>query len=90
MVRFPVLQAKILHGAGFLTSMQGNFNQAAPFLKKVRLRRKLRDRPGVIACLNNLGILALYRADYEQATIYLNESLSLRKQQGDKWVCAIP
>ncbi len=85
-VQFAALRAKVLHGAGVLTSMQGDFNQVVPlFEESLKLRRRVGDQAGITACLNNLGILALYRADYEQATAYLSESLTLRRQQGDKW-----
>ena len=53
------------------------------------LRRELEDSRGTALTLNNLGIVAQLRGDYDRAVALLEESLALFRALGDEWGVAL-
>ena len=45
--------------------------------------REIEDPSGVSSALNNLGLVARHRGDYDQAEEYFHESLDLNRKIGD-------
>jgi predicted ATPase/class 3 adenylate cyclase/DNA-binding NarL/FixJ family response regulator len=76
--------ARVLHGAGLLAHMQGDYLAArALYEESLALRRELGDRYGIASALNNLGIVAHYQGDYATARALHEESLALVREVGD-------
>ncbi len=47
------------------------------------------DEPGVASCLNNRGVIALDRAEYERADALLRQALDMCERHGDERLVAI-
>lgn len=77
-------RAKALHGAGWLASQQGDYDDARVLLEEsLTIYRELRDPRGSGWALVDLGFLARYRGDYETGQSFLEESLKLFRQAND-------
>ncbi len=64
------VRAKMLNGLGALAHAQGEYAQAKKFYEQaLALRRKLEDKSGVAALLNNLGLLAQKQRAYPRAQV---------------------
>jgi tetratricopeptide (TPR) repeat protein len=79
------VRARALHGAGVLTSYQGDFVEGATLLEQgVALYREAGDTGGVAAALAELGRTVLWQGQYVRATKVLDESLSLSRHLHDR------
>jgi predicted ATPase/class 3 adenylate cyclase len=77
-------RAKALHGAGWLASQQGDYDDARVLLEEsLTIYRELRDPRGSGWALVDLGFLARYRGDYVTGQSFLEESLKLFRQTKD-------
>jgi predicted ATPase len=85
----PVL-AKVLHGAGVMAYEQGDYEEAKSLYERsLALRRKLGDKRGMIASLNNLANTALFQSDYDRAAATYEEAVVLARELQDTWAIAI-
>lgn len=76
--------ATSLRNLASLTSMRGDFKQAAVYLDEARaLYTTLGDRQGLAATENESGLLAEERGDYRAALEAFRRALSARQQVGD-------
>ncbi len=46
------------------------------------------DRAGIAASLSNLGVVAYEQGDFDAACAYLDESVTLKRELGDRWSLA--
>ncbi len=73
--------AMLLHVTANLTRTLGNYGRArSMYEESLALRREREDRPGVVAALHNLGIVAYELGDYEQAIQRYDESLPIARE----------
>lgn len=71
-------RAKVVHGAGILERMQGNYGRADLLLREsLALRRALGDKQAMADTLNSLGLLAGHQANYKDARAFFEEGLAL-------------
>lgn len=76
----PAVRAQACSVAGICAVEQGDLAPAQAHLEQARaLLGELGDRRGGAAVLNNLGVVALSQADYEQAMRLLTEALTLAR-----------
>jgi predicted ATPase len=81
----PVVQARVLNGAGILAFVQGDYDRATALLEEALvLRREFGDKQGIATSLNNLGMVASTQGDNARAVALHAESLSLYRELGDK------
>ena len=79
------VRAKALNGAGTLAHFQEDVKSARSFLEEgLAICRKLDDRRGIAATLNNLGITLSTVGD-PAARVLLEESLAIAREIGDRW-----
>lgn len=84
------LQAQALDAAARLALYQDDAVKARDWLERsLAIWRDLGDRPGVQACLANLGLAASRLDDWPAAHAYFSESLELARQLGDQRAIAI-
>ncbi|MFQ5654463.1 MAG: protein kinase, partial [Planctomycetota bacterium] len=77
------LWAGVHHGAGALSSIQGDHAAArARFQESLAIHRKLGDKRGIANMLGNLGLLASEHADYASASALYEESLGIFRELG--------
>jgi non-specific serine/threonine protein kinase len=80
------LQAGVLHAAGRLMILQGDFAQAATVLEEnLSVVRQLEDRPAQAEALSSLGMVASHRQDYDRAEQLWREALEAYQAQDDRW-----
>jgi len=80
----------VLHGLGIMAYEQGDPDEArASYSESLALRRKIGDKPGMIASLNNLANVSLYRDDYRTAFQLYSEALDICRDLDDPWAAAI-
>ncbi|MBC8162258.1 MAG: tetratricopeptide repeat protein [Roseiflexaceae bacterium] len=85
----PPLHAKLLHGAGTLAMVQGEYARAQELLdQSLELGRAHGDLRHVITVLNNLGTIATHQGTYAQAQERYAESLSLARPLDDNRLLA--
>lgn len=76
-------RAKVVHGAGILERMQGNYARADLLLREsLALRRELGDKQAMADTLNSLGLLAGHQANYREARAFFEEGLALFQEIG--------
>jgi non-specific serine/threonine protein kinase len=80
----PEVQAKALHGAGVLLSLNDYAASRAYHEENLNIRREMNDLAGQIAALRDLGWLALHYNDFERAGRFGEESLRLGQAEQDK------
>ena len=84
------VRARVLHGMGVLAYEQGDYDQAKiSYEEALALRRKLSDKVGMVASLNNLANVALFSDDFAGAAPLYAEALELARDLGDNWSIAI-
>src|SRR5262249_6647629 len=77
---------KALNAAGTLAHYQGDVKSASSFLEEgLALWRRLGDRRGIAATMNNLGIALDTAGDSAAAPVLLEESLGLVSGFGEVW-----
>jgi len=80
------LQAGILHAAGRLMILQGDFTQAAVVLEEnLAVVRRLDDRPAEADALSSLGMVFSHLQDYDRAERIWHEALEAYQAQDDRW-----
>jgi non-specific serine/threonine protein kinase len=80
------LQAGVLHAAGRLMILQGDFAQAALVLEEnLTVVRRLEDRPAEADALSSLGMVFSHLQDYDHAQGIWREALATYQAQGDRW-----
>jgi len=52
-------------------------------MESLEIKRSMGDKPGIIMSLNNLGVVALEKKDFDAARVRFNESLALAQEIGD-------
>ena len=78
-------RADALNGAGNLSQLQGEIEQARVFHEEsLAIQRTLGDKKGLAAALCNVGLLAQEQDDHERAMDFQQESLALYREMGDK------
>ncbi|MCB0124073.1 MAG: tetratricopeptide repeat protein, partial [Caldilineaceae bacterium] len=78
------VRTQLLHVAGLLARIQGDFVQAQHYhLQSLALRRQQGDQAGVAAALIGLGNVAMFMGDYAAAEAYFQENLEIHRQQND-------
>ena len=84
------VRARLCHGAGVLAFEQGDYMRAQQLYEEsAALRRRIGDRTGLFASLNNMGNVALFRNDYSRAASLYAESLSTARELEDRWGTAM-
>jgi non-specific serine/threonine protein kinase len=78
-------RAKVLNWAGNLAYCQADYAPASALHEEsLEIRRKLGDRKGISASLNNLGILAQWQGDFKKAKACYEECLKVEREFGDR------
>ncbi|GHO77935.1 hypothetical protein KSD_57060 [Ktedonobacter sp. SOSP1-85] len=79
-------RAKALNGAGILTYLLGDVDQAVAFYEEaLTLYRATGEKLFAAAVLSNLGMVAHYQGEHERALALYGEALALSRQSGDDW-----
>jgi tetratricopeptide (TPR) repeat protein len=79
------VRAKALSGAALLAHAQGDYARAPALAEEsLALYRQTRDKRGILAGLDVMGIVAEYREDFRGAERLREESLALARELGDK------
>jgi non-specific serine/threonine protein kinase len=82
----PAQQSGILHAAGRLMILQGDFDQAASVLQEnLAVVRRLEDRPAEADALSSLGMVFSHLQDYDRAEGIWAEALEVYRGQDDRW-----
>ena len=77
-------RAKVLHAAGTLAYLQGDYPASQALLGEgLAARRQLGDRKAIAHTLNNLASLARQQGDFASARALHDESLAIRRELGD-------
>ncbi len=88
-------EAYLLHVAGILASMQGDYDRAVALHEAgMAAYRDLDHKRGVSASLRQLGVVAGAQGDYESGVRLHEQSLALARELGGTWdvafnVCAL-
>lgn len=78
-------RAEVLIGAGALAHTQGRYPEARRFYEEsLEIFRKLSDKRGIAASLNNLGSIANDQEEYSEARRLFEESLAISRELGDE------
>ena len=78
-------RAKVLHAAGTLAYIQGDYLAAWALLaESLAIRRQLGDKKGIAHTLDILGLLTRQQGDFATAKALHDESLAVRRELGDK------
>jgi tetratricopeptide (TPR) repeat protein len=85
--RLPLdLLAGVLHAAGRLMILQGDFAQAAAALEEnLAAVRGMEDRPAEADALSSLGMVFSHLQDYDRAEHLWSEALEVYRRQEDRW-----
>jgi predicted ATPase/class 3 adenylate cyclase len=79
-------RAKVRGGAGWLALLQGDLTRAREDLESsLLLVRQVRDTPGIVDTLNNLGRVTLEEGDIDSARACFDESVVLSRAVGHRW-----
>jgi predicted ATPase/DNA-binding SARP family transcriptional activator/Tfp pilus assembly protein PilF len=82
-------RASLLMGSGSLALMQGDLEQAAPWLdESAAIWRELQNDRGLAFALIGRGIVALSQSDVAAAQHLLTESLALGQRINHRWLIA--
>lgn len=80
------LRSGILHAAGRLMILQGDFAQAAAELEEnLAAVRRMEDRPAEADALSSLGMVFSHLQDYDRAERIWTEALEVYRGQEDRW-----
>jgi predicted ATPase len=80
------LRAEILHAAGRLMVLQGDYEQAGVVLEEnLTVSRQLGGLPGIADALSSLGVVASSLQEYGQAERIWAEALQVYEAQSDRW-----
>jgi predicted ATPase/DNA-binding SARP family transcriptional activator len=80
------LQADVLHAAGRLMVLQGDYQQAGAVLEEnLAVCRRLGDLPAIADALSSLGVVASSLQEYDRADRIWTEALEVYETQGDRW-----
>ncbi len=80
------VRAKLLHAAGWLAEIQGDYPAAQTLLDQSLAMANAIDNADIQArALNSLGVRAMNMADYPEASRLLGDSLMLRQGLDDRW-----
>ena len=83
-------RAKALHGTSALALQQGDYPAASALCEEsLAIRRKLGDRRGIAASLNNLANVALMQGNRQSAGVLYEESLTIFRELRDRWGAAV-
>jgi predicted ATPase len=78
-------RARALRGLAALEQRAGNQEAAvAPLERALAMYRLLSDEDGVARCLNNLGVDAVQRFDFDEATRFYEEALAIGRRLADQ------
>jgi tetratricopeptide (TPR) repeat protein len=67
----------------------GDYSRGRSHMEEgLALMRKLNDRWGESICLRQLGLLAYYQGQLDEASLLLNESLIISRELGNFWIIA--
>lgn len=81
----PSYAARVYHGAGVLSVVQGDFAAATRFLEKsLQLYRQVGDKARMAFALTAAGVAAHDQGAYARASALYGESLALNREIGDK------
>lgn len=81
----PGYTARVYHGAGVLSVVQGDFASATQLLEaSLRLYRQVGDKTRMAYALTAAGVAAHDQGDYAKAGALYSESLTINRQIGDK------
>jgi tetratricopeptide (TPR) repeat protein len=84
------LQAKALHGAGFLAFSQRDYGRARPLLEQsLTLAREAQDAGRIVVVLSDLGDAARLQGDLVAAVVLLEESVALARGLGRTMILAM-
>lgn len=82
----PIVQAKALYGAGWLSAVHRDYDKTFEFNKRaLALYQALGDENGKANILSTLAMVACFQEDYEKAETLARESVALFKKVGDKY-----
>jgi len=82
----PELRAIVLHAAGRLMLLQGEYDAARDALEEcLEVYRHLEDPAAIAGALSSLGVVAGYQQDYPRADRLWSEALHIYEQIGDRW-----
>lgn len=80
------LEARVVYCAGSLARAQGDANTAETHAcRALAMFRQLGDAEGESWALNDLGTIAAYRQDYDQAIVLFEASLAVKRALGCWW-----
>ena len=75
---------------GVMYRCLGRLDEAEAELERARSTfASVADQHGEASCLNNLGVVALDRADFERAAALFRRALAICDAQGDEWLVSI-
>jgi len=81
----PGYTARVYHGAGVLSVLQGDFPTATRLLEEsLRLYRQVGDKARMAYALTAAGVAAHDQGDYTMAAALYGESLAINREIGDK------
>jgi len=88
----PILQARMLFGAGAFSWLQGDIAIARELMEKsIDIYRSCdpSQQWSLAWALTGLAMLAAYQADYEATQTAADEAITLARQVGDEWMVAL-
>ena len=86
----PAVRGKARKALGVMYRCLGDLDAAEVEQQQaVELYRAAEDEPGMAACLNNRGVIAIDRAQYSRARGVLREALALCRAHGDERLEAV-
>ncbi|MEO8285538.1 MAG: tetratricopeptide repeat protein [Chloroflexota bacterium] len=86
----PASVAKIVHSAGTVHWVMGEFEQANSYYEDcLAIYRSLGDRVGVANILNNMGVTYTNMGDYETPIGLYMQSLEISRETGNEWTEAV-
>jgi predicted ATPase len=81
------VRARALRGLAALEQRVGNEEAAvAPLERALAMYRLLEDEDGVARCLNNLGVDAVQRFDFDEATRFYEEALAIGRRLANQGI----
>ena len=78
-------RARAIRGSGVMAELEGDYRDASDLYEKsIDICRKLDDRRGIAASLNNLGSVASAQGDDETARVLWEQTLEIRREMDDE------
>ncbi|HMM41525.1 MAG TPA: tetratricopeptide repeat protein [Thermomicrobiales bacterium] len=82
----PLRRAMLMHVAANLARVQGDYLRAEALYREcLAIRRAHDDRPGIVAALHNLAIVASDRRDYAAAFRLYDEALAIGRELDNRY-----